>query len=339
MSSDSNDYLKSFLGIVSGRLYTTVGILFLTVGSIGSVMGCIVFAQKSMRSNPSSAYFIAYNLANFFSLVYVLTTSVLLYFEIDPSYSNVTYCKTFYYFRMVSTSIPPYYLILAAIDRTLTTSANASLRQLSSHRLACWSLTCTTMILLLFWSHLLVFVDIYPIYAAYFLCYYPPGFYRVFASISGFVVNSSLVPLLLSIFTLLTVRNIRRGTNTVSSHDSTAANSRQIRNRQFTIMLLAEVAAYLPFNILWGIYSMYNDFTQYQVKSTDQQTMEYFLATFFYLLNFIAPTINFYLHLVVSKSFREKSAEIYLRACRRQMNDQVHNETGRMRTSSRRDIR
>lgn len=325
MSSNSNTYLKDLLGLVSARLYSTVGVFFLVVGSIGSLMACIVFAKKSMRQNPSSIYFIAYNLANLFSLTYVLTVSVLSYFNIDPSYSSVIYCKTFYFLRTSLTSLPPYYLILAAIDRTLITSANPSLRQRSTHRLAYWSLACITIIILLFWSHLLVYVDIYHIYAAYLLCYYPPGYYRVFVSTSGFVVNSSLVPLLLSLFTLLTVRNISRGLNTVAQNDSTAANPRQTRNRQFTIMLIAEVVVYLPFNLLWGIYSLYRNLTQSQVKSTDQQALELFLATLFYLFNFIAPTANFYLHLLVSKSFRTKSAEIFLRPFETVLNRQFIN--------------
>ncbi len=92
-------------------------------------------------------------------------------------------------------------------------------------------------------------------------------------------------------------------------------NTRQAKERQFAIMLLAEIIVYLPMNILWGVYSLYRNFTQYQIKSVDQQTLELFLATVFYVFTFVAPAINFYLHLAVSKTFRQKAAQIFLKPC------------------------
>lgn len=122
--------------MVTVYLYTTIGPFLLCIGSVGSIMGCIVFSQKSMRKNPSSIYFIAYNVANLLSIYYVLLLGILAYYNIDPSYYNVPYCKFYYFVRQTCVYLAPYYLVLSSIDRTLSTSSNATMRQRSTHRLA-----------------------------------------------------------------------------------------------------------------------------------------------------------------------------------------------------------
>ncbi len=188
-------------------------------------------------------------------------------------------------------------------------------RQRSTHRLAYWSIAGMTLDIWLFWSHLPVFVNIYPIYSTYLLCYYPPGAYRFFVSITGFVVNTCLVPLLLDIYSMLIVKSLRRGGIHSVQTDLVAMNTRQSKDHQVSIMLLVEIFVYLPMNTLWGVYSLYRNSNQYQLKSVEQQTLELSLATLFYLLTFIVPAINVYLHLAVSKTFREKAAQISLKLC------------------------
>jgi hypothetical protein len=146
------------------------------IGSVSAVLSCIVFAQKTMRQNPGSIYFIAYNLSSLLLLFVALFPLVLSNIVSYSLFSyNVPYCKLYFYGTVVFSMLSRYYLVLTSVNRALVTSSNALTRQRNTHRLAYWSIAGVTLIILLFCSHLHVRVDIHEVDPGYSICYYQPS--------------------------------------------------------------------------------------------------------------------------------------------------------------------
>ena len=311
------DYSK-----ISINLYSILGSILLITGTVGSILSCIVFAGKTMRQNPASIYFIAYNIANLIRLWESLFLAIITYHGIDPVTRNVPFCKIHFYIQLVFFMLTPYYLILTSIDRTLVTSSSKRIRERSTLRLAYWSIAGVTLVFFLFFIQLFPFIDIYPVYSNFFTCYLPAGSYRLFMSICAFALNGFLPSVLLTIFGMFTLRNLRRGRILPRNVGTITNNDRRLRDRQLAIMLLAEIVSYMPFNLAYHLFSLYRQITNDRIKSRHQQAIELFLVTTFYLFTFLPSTLSFYLYLVVSKSFRQKAKQVIFKLCR---HHPVHN--------------
>ena len=231
MSTSSTFDPNAYYTNISLHLYSTLGFSLMVIGTIGSVASCFVFGEKTMRQNPASIYFIAYNIANLIRLWDSLFLTAIAYYGINPVYYNVPLCKIHFYIKLVFFMLTPYYLILISIDRTLITSSNTRARERSSLRLAYRSLAAVTMFFLLFFAQLFVFINIYPIYPGVYICYMPPGNYRLFMSMSAFVLNGCLPSILLTTFGILTLRNLRQGRIQPATADSTTVTVRVFVNR------------------------------------------------------------------------------------------------------------
>ncbi|CAF3657777.1 unnamed protein product [Adineta steineri] len=296
------DRLRYNISVISG--FTCLGL-----GFMGNIMSCMVFGEKTMRQNPGSIYFIAYSVVNFLSLLFGLLTNMLYDYNLDPSSYNIPYCKIHYYLQIIFIVMGDFYLLLISIDRVLITSSKATLRQRSNHRTAYRSIGGVTLIILLFHIHLFVGVGIYEIYPGFNYCYLHPGDYRIFDAITNIVLE--IIPLIfLSIFGMWTWKNLSRIRVQPATIALTATNTHRSKDRQLTIIFLAEIVIYMLFNTGTCFFGIYEQITQYQTKSVRQQAIEEFLIGFFYTITFIAPSISFYLYLAVSKSFRKKALQV-----------------------------
>jgi hypothetical protein len=136
MTSNNGNSFNNLLMKINYYSFTIVGNVLMLVGTVACILGIIVFSHRTMRQNVGCIYFISYFIVNELTLHLGLFTAILSFVNIDPSYYNVVYCKIFFYLRIVTGLITPYYLVLALIDRALVTSIEALTRQRSTHRLA-----------------------------------------------------------------------------------------------------------------------------------------------------------------------------------------------------------
>ncbi|UJR29651.1 hypothetical protein I4U23_017199 [Adineta vaga] len=306
--------LSDSLSIILSYFCIILGSLMLVIGTIATLLGVIIFSRKTMRQNPGCIYFMTYYIINFIMLYVFLFPSIIIYLGINPSLYNISYCKIFLFLQIITTIISPYYLVLASIDRAFISSRKVSKRQLSTHRFAYWSIFIITLFFILLYFHLIIIINIYQIYPNYPLCYYPPGIYRVFIGIINLIIKGLLPSFLLIIFGLITFHNIHQR---VIQPIRNAINIHRSKDRQLIIILLVEIFTYVPLAILSNLFTLYRQCTQYQSKSADLQAIEYFTINLFYLFYFIPISINFYIYLFVSKSFRKKTYEILFQFWRR----------------------
>ncbi|CAF1491073.1 unnamed protein product [Adineta steineri] len=192
-------------------IYWPIMPILSVMGIVGAILSGIIFSHRSMRQNPGSIYFIALSVAIFMVMV---SNGLLLSLGIIPNVlldnQSLAYCKLSTYSINLCPALHRYCLVLAAIDRTLITSSNATVRKRSTHRLAYRTISGMTLIAILYYIHVLVGYDIYVLPSGTIACVPSIGTYSYFFAYSNLVVNN-LIPLsLLTILAIKTLRNLQR---------------------------------------------------------------------------------------------------------------------------------
>ena len=210
--------------------------------------------------------------------------------------------------------LSPFYLILASVDRVLVTSTNGGTRQRSTRCLAYMCISGVTLFWILFHIYTLVSASILQVAPNYFVCYFTSGIALVFISYYTLIIKSILVPLIMIIFAVWTVKNIRSirhariaaaflVTNTAVEG---SLNSARSKDRQLMVILLSDIMIYIISVSMLSALVMYQQFTQYHVKSYEQTQIDGFLQTVALFINYVRFCIECYANLVVSKTFRNE---------------------------------
>jgi hypothetical protein len=275
----------------------------------------MVFTQKILRKNSCSIYFIAYNIAN---LIYIYAApfyaTLNVGYNIDASIHNLVLCHLRFYTTVLLNCLCSFYLVLAAIDRVLITSPNARTRQRSTLRMAYICVIGGTIFWALFHSHALFLTTILQTVSNVYLCYSEPGVYRTFLSYYS-LIKELLTLTLLTICGLWSVKNIRRsarrvGGATGAPGSTNAAHSTSSKDRQLAFMLLMDIMIYGLFFSTYAIFLLYQQITQYYVKSSVQIQIESIVRNLEQFAAAIPVSTSFYTNLIASKTFRNEVKKV-----------------------------
>jgi hypothetical protein len=300
------------------------GPILITIGSISSILNLMVFTKVGLRKNPCTICFTAVNTINFvYFYLGLLPTTLAVGYNIDPSASNVSFCRFRYYIASVFACWISSCLILAAIDRTLITSPNAATRKHSTRRLVIISMIIIGLFWVIFNIHALIFTDILQFGPNYFVCYYQPGAYTTFATYYSVLVNGIFPPLLLTIFGIWTMRNLtqvrRRRHHSNKTHTGTTVIGRSYalksKDHQLIRMLLVDIISYVMCKSPVTIFLMYQQITQYVDKSVERQLIEQEIIQLTYFWYFVDNSISCYTNILVSKTFRTELKNLFLNIC------------------------
>lgn len=313
--------LSTLLYSIQQNVFRIGGPILIVIGSIGSILNLMVFTKDTLRKNPCTICFVVSNIINFlyFYLGLLLTTLAVGY-NIDPSASNIIFCRFRYYIALVLACWGSSCLILASIDRTLITSSNTVTRRFSSRRLIGICMISIALFWILFHIHALILTEILQFGPNYFVCFYQPGAYTTFMTYYSLVINGSLPPLLMIIFGLWTVKNIRQVRRAI--HHANSMNTRTIiigrahvvqsKDRQLIRMLLVDIVSYVICKYPITIFYIYQQITQYQEKTIEQQVIEQSILQLTYFWYFIDNSISCYTNIIISKTFRTELKRILL---------------------------
>ncbi|CAF0924182.1 unnamed protein product [Adineta steineri] len=322
MSSSSSSSYIAFLNSLQIYTHRIGDSILVPFGTISCLLNLIIFTRKDFRKNPCAIYYIAYNIANLLYIYFVIFITLLQWgYYIDPGAHNIAYCRFRFYLYYLFAALSPTFLILASIDRTLITSSTIHIRQLSTRRLAFIVISSMTLFWMIFHIHTLIYINIYQLAPYYYSCSYAPGIYTTFTNYYQLVVRGLLATLLMIVFGLLTVKNIRRAHRTAAavpvanSAVSTVAvghntNYPSQKDRQFIFMMCSDIIIYVFCGILRPIYMIYVQATQYQTKSDKRQAIEAFINSLTLFITFIPTCTGFYTYFLVSKSFRQNAKKV-----------------------------
>jgi hypothetical protein len=178
-----------------------------SLGTVSCILSLAVFNKKKLRSNPCAIYLIAYHIASLL-LIYttVLPQALAKGYNVDPTSYNLAFCRFRFYTTLLFDVLGPSYLVLASIDRILLKSQHALIRQRSTPRLAYVCVMSVTLFWLLAQSHTLVLCHIYVLGPGFNLCFFQFDKYYAFISYYTVVVKGFLIPVLLLIFGLWSIK-------------------------------------------------------------------------------------------------------------------------------------
>jgi hypothetical protein len=316
----SIDYIES-LKAAQKNLYRYGGPVFVVIGTVSGILDLIVFTQKSLRKNPCSIYFTAYNIAVLF-LIYTsfLPLTLEIGYNIIPATYNLFLCRLRLYTTFLFNCLCPFYFILASFDRVIVTSPHARTRRKSTDRLAYRSIVIGTLCWISGLCHVLIFSDIIQLITGDFVCYVQLGWYSMAISY-GSLIKEILIPLLMIIFGLWSIRNIRNVRRTalapssiseVGNQGGTSLNSVRSRDRQLILMLLVDITIHIFFSFIMAISLMYEQITWNRVKTVEGFYIEMLIKSVAMFTAHVPFCINSYANLLVSKAFRREVKELLL---------------------------
>lgn len=105
--------MASYISISTSKLNQTEKNLFeiggpilILISSIGCILNLLVFTQKKLRKNPCIRCFIALNIVHILYTYLSFTPAIFqIGYNIDPSASNLIFCRCRYYFGFVFASL------------------------------------------------------------------------------------------------------------------------------------------------------------------------------------------------------------------------------------------
>lgn len=189
--------------ITKGIIYVAPFIL-LIVGTLGCMGNLITFTSRQLNNNSCAFYFLSTATFELLTLTFGLISRIADQYGSVLQRQSRAYCKIRYYFALTFPTIATYLLLMAAIDRCMSTSVVVRYRKFSRLKIAHRLVSLVIIICMIACSHTLIFVDHQP------LCLPRSGRYALFYSIFLIGFCSLLPNGLLLFFGIKTIRNVKK---------------------------------------------------------------------------------------------------------------------------------
>jgi hypothetical protein len=270
--------------------------IFLVLGVLGNLINIYMFTRNSFLRNSCSLYLLAASIINVFTVSWGIFQPLYNLENIDPSTNSFIYCKlrlyTIHTLLMIGRSL----IVFACIDRYALCSQSVRLRSFCQRKIAIRVIIANILI----WPCLTIHIPILQTFngktcsmtGSYVLIY---GLYSTMAA-------GILPPLLMTIFSILTIRHRRELRMRINR-----AGTNNRRNRTLVIMLSSEVIVYVTTTSLYPAITLYRALTNRNSKSVESSQIETFVnflgGSFLIYLNSASV---FYVFFIVSKHFRKE---------------------------------
>ncbi|CAF1005726.1 unnamed protein product [Didymodactylos carnosus] len=304
-----------------GRYFALLCFIF---GGVGLILNVIILTRRSLRSNPCSIYFLASTFANLFIVFVSIPVRFLTAgFNIDPTIMSLANCRLQYYTFWLSRALSSWYITLASIDRYLCSSISIRIRQWSNKEIAYRMIAITTITVSMAYFHVLIYFTIDVTKDRYgnitsLSCNGQKGDYRTFAAFFHLTCYTIIPPLLMFIFGLLALNNIRRHGMLVfpSVQGRTIAKCINRKNRktdrQLLLMLILQVVCIFLSTTPLSVQQLYSTFTANFAKDAFKMAQDSFFLAVVGNISFIAHCSSFYLFTLAGSIFRRELKKLLL---------------------------
>jgi hypothetical protein len=333
MSSSSDADLIVLLNHVSTQLnrYFAIGIFLF--GVVGNIANILVLSQRPLRSNPCAWLFLVSSIAYLISILAGLAPRFLSTWNADLTNTNQVLCKIRAFFVFDSITVAFWLVMLATVDRWLSSSTDVNRRQRSSLKNA-----QRGVILIIVLSSIIEIQEIYCFEANLtntpLKCYTKTVMCGMVSDMF-FALISILIPLfLMFIFGLMIISNVRQaqarlhpmsmtingrvGHNTTTVSTGRPNQSRKM-DRQLLIMLFIQVLLMLLFTLPISLSKLYTTITRNTPKSALRNSIESFIFNLFLLFLYIASGMPFYIYTLSGGSVFRKALFSVMKTLGRKM--------------------
>jgi hypothetical protein len=310
MSSSADVNLIASLNNVSAMLNRYFAIVIFIFGTIGNILNLFVLAQPTLRSNPCALFFLFSSIAHLSFIYSGLTTRILSGWAADLTATIGWLCKLRGFVLYTSRTVALWFIVLATVDRWLSSHSNARYRQMSTVKNACKS-----MILILSFSALL-YVQLFYCYEANLInsplpCYGRTELCRIVTAMFDAFVTVIMPIMFMMIFGMMTISNIRQTYRrlqplpvaTLASANNVTLTT-QARNQQrskktdrhLMVMLFFQVIVLTLLSLPFTIVEIYSTLTATQYETPLQATIVNFVFNFALLLVYLCCGTPFYIY-------------------------------------------
>ncbi|UJR16905.1 hypothetical protein I4U23_003803 [Adineta vaga] len=288
----------------------------IALGTFGNLFNIIIFTRPTLRTNSCGIYFLASSINNFFLIyVFILVRYISVSWNIDSLQSSTVLCKLWNIGQYLPFSLTLWFPVLSSIDRFLSTSQSVRFRQLSRSSISQRVIIGICIIFLLIHVHMLIYVESFWT-GRMFVCAMSSYDYFIFFNFFGPIVACILPIVLMCIFGLLIVRNVRNIHNRIVPNIDNARNERLRSNdRQMAIMLLFQILITILISIPYVGTCMYYAFgsvmADYRPSLLEREIYNCAntLALLLYTTN---PVIGFYIYTLTGSKFRLEMKRCWL---------------------------
>ena len=306
--SNASDNFVSNLNNATFWINRLIPIFQIAFGTFGNLFNILIFTRRALRTNPTSLYFLIGSINNCFVIyVALLTRYLATSWNLDPSATNTILCKLRIFFVYTQTSLVLWLIVLASIDRFLSSSHKATFRRFSSLSMARKIIVCTIVLLFLIHIHILVFyksgLDDNAIVCSIF-----SNAYNIFFNFFFLIISCILPIVFMCVFGILTILNVHKSHIRVAPQINNAQNTRLRSNdRQMIRMLLFQVVITTlisaPFSVMNTYETVIGTIFQYELSQSGQAIYN-FADNLFRLLYYTNPVVGFYIYTLIGSKFR-----------------------------------
>ncbi|CAF3679605.1 unnamed protein product [Rotaria sordida] len=298
--------------------YCLIGLFLL--GSIGLTLNTLIFTRPIFRQNSCVHYFLASTIANYFVVFFILPSRILSDgFNIDPGQYNLFYCKIRFYTYFTAKSLSSWFIVLACLDRKMSSSQYVHRRAFARPNVARWMIFFTTLIGLIFYSHVLIFYEIDQRQQ----CDARSGFYRLFND-SVYLIGYSLAPpllmLLFGIWTIVNTRRLRRIVPRFGRRMATLNN----QDHTLMLMLLLQVSLVSITAVPHAVQKLYSTLTLNVPKDDLTKAADNVFIVVVRTISFFNHSCTFYLLTLSGKMFRQELYKIMKKFICRTRHEGIH---------------
>ena len=276
-------------------LFSTLVPLVIIIGNVGSILNVIVFSvSQKLRASPCSLYliFAAIGYAVYLNIVAVLRL-LQLGFSIDPSAQWSWVCKLRFFAVGFLLMLPRTYMLLAAIDRYIMSLSHH--RRWFSNHVALKISLCTCLCWMIVCIHNVIFYDIQvSSNGTNRVCSNPTGPYATFLSFYSILINGLSMPLLMTVFGLLTLRNLRRCRKQIHNRTLIVLERRKKEEWSILRMILSQLLINVVLTLPVTIYLCYSGLTQYMAKSSSRLFVENYVYNMCTVLQYINAAVSIF---------------------------------------------
>ena len=312
----SNDLIQR-LPLISLQFNRIVPIFQIILGTFGNIMNILIFTRRSLRSNPCSLYFLASSINNLFVL-YVATLTRLLSsgWKLDPTNSNLALCRLRTFFVYSSLCLIQWFVVLASIDRYLSSCQSARFRQMSSISIARRLILITIIVVALAHFHTFVWWSVDYIGSKTY-CNIFQYDYEVAFQVLFLFLTCALPPVMMGIFGTLTILNVRKlGSQVAPQNRNNGGNDRlRSKDRQLSLMLLIQIVVTLLCTVPFSVANITSMVSQYLITLSDyDDAINTFYSNIARIVNYFNPVVGFYIYTLSSRVFRSEMRSVIMNA-------------------------
>lgn len=235
MNSNPNVSLLTYL---TQKIAFYCPIIIITIGTIGCFCNFITFSSSKLRKNSCSLYFFCAAIFDLLTLDFGMLTRLLAdYYGYTLFNQSQIYCKIRQYLVNVLPAIATCFIVLAAMDRFVSTSSNISYRSFATIKRAKWVVLFSLTICILSYIHYVFYADLRP------TCSLQSGAYGIFTVVYSIVWTSFIPHFLMLYFGFGTHYHIR-----LTHRRIIPVNSQQRRMQRAEIQLVK--VSQLLFNLI-----------------------------------------------------------------------------------------